>query len=347
MKICIIGDSHFGARSDSPLFLNYFFKFFDNELFPYLKANNINTVIHLGDLFDRRKFVNFHTLKHVRERFMNWFEDNNVDLHCILGNHDVFYKNTNHLNSPKELFVDCYSKFHLYEQTTELVVADGTKFLMVPWINEENKSAVIKAIEASTAPVVCGHFELNGYEMISNIKCSSGMEDKFLQKFELVLSGHFHTKSSKGNIHYLGTQYEMTTADLHQDKGFHVYDTETRELTFIKNPHKMYYSIEWTDKRDFSDLDPSVYKNTYVRVLVLNKKNERKFDEFIDLLYTGEPASITIIEDIVTKDDENSPEFDIAEDTLSLINREIEFLESDNTEQLKEIMRQVYMETLS
>ena len=173
------------------------------------------------------------------------------------------------------------------------------------------------------------------------------MEDKFLQKFELVLSGHFHTKSSKGNIHYLGTQYEMTTADLHQDKGFHVYDTETRELTFIKNPHKMYYSIEWTDKRDFSDLDPTVYKNTYVRVLVLNKKNERKFDEFIDLLYTGEPASITIIEDIVTKDDENSPEFDIAEDTLSLINREIEFLESDNTEQLKEIMRQVYMETLS
>ena len=44
----------------------------------YLKENNITTVIDLGDTFDRRKYVNFHTLQQVKKfyfdvcQFENW-----------------------------------------------------------------------------------------------------------------------------------------------------------------------------------------------------------------------------------------------------------------------------------
>ena len=59
MKIAVLNDTHWGARNDSPAFVNYFNRFYDEIFFPYLQENNIKTVIHLGDVVDRRKFINF------------------------------------------------------------------------------------------------------------------------------------------------------------------------------------------------------------------------------------------------------------------------------------------------
>ena len=70
MKIALITDTHFGARNDSEVFNNYFFKFYDNVFFPYLKEHNIKHCIHLGDITDRRKFINFKTLDKFRHDFV-------------------------------------------------------------------------------------------------------------------------------------------------------------------------------------------------------------------------------------------------------------------------------------
>ena len=59
MKLVILGDTHFGARGDSLDFHKFFQKFYDEVFFPYLLENDIKIVIQLGDLFDRRKFINF------------------------------------------------------------------------------------------------------------------------------------------------------------------------------------------------------------------------------------------------------------------------------------------------
>ena len=104
MKIALINDTHFGARGDSQLFFDYFMKFFDEVFFPYLEEHDIKTVIHAGDLMDRRKFVNFNILNQVRTRFIDRLHKNDIKLHCILGNHDVYYRNTNMVNSIRELF---------------------------------------------------------------------------------------------------------------------------------------------------------------------------------------------------------------------------------------------------
>jgi DNA repair exonuclease SbcCD nuclease subunit len=344
MKIAVIGDTHFGARGDSPLFLNHFLKFFEEQFFPYLKEHGITKVLHLGDLFDRRKFINFNTLHHTKKRFVEWFETNGVELHCILGNHDVFYKNTNRLNSPKEVLGECHSSFHLYEEPTE-VRFNGATILMVPWLNEENKEQFLKTIKDSKATILAGHLELSGYEVMPGIKFNEGMSDKFLEKFDMVLSGHFHSKSSKGNVHYLGTQYQMTSIDTNEVKGFHVLDTETRELQFIQNPMKMFHNVEWRNGTLIEGFDPARYKGTYVKVLVYEKKSETKFDQFLDSLYAAEPASVSIIEDLSDRVREEG-EVDISEDTLSLINKEIDGMETENKEELKNIVRELYMESL-
>ena len=344
MKIAVIGDTHFGARGDSPLFLNHFLKFFEEQFFPYLKEHGITKVLHLGDLFDRRKFINFNTLHHTKKRFVNWFETNGVELHCILGNHDVFYKNTNRLNSPKEVLGECHPSFYLYEEPTE-VCFNGATILMVPWLNEENKERFLKTIKDSKATILAGHLELSGYEVMPGIKFNEGMSDKFLEKFDMVLSGHFHSKSSKGNVHYLGTQYQMTSIDTNEVKGFHILDTETRELQFIQNPMKMFHNVEWRNGTLIEGFDPARYKGTYVKVLVYEKKSETKFDQFLDSLYAAEPASVSIIEDLSDRVREEG-EVDISEDTLSLINKEIDGMETENKEELKNIVRELYMESL-
>jgi len=347
MKIAIINDTHFGARNDSPLFLDYFISFFENQFFPYCKQNDIKYVIHLGDLMDRRKFVNFNTLSVVRTKFIEWFEKNKIELHCILGNHDTFFKNTNSVNSIKELFSDKYRFVFLYEEPT-VVKFDELSVALVPWINKENEQKFNTFIKTCPTSIICGHFELNGYEVIQGINFEGGMDDKIFSCYDMVLSGHFHGKTSKKNVHYLGTQYQITFSDARQIKGFHVLDTETRELEFIENPDKMYHIIVYDDSKLYNDPlgdDFSYYKNSYVKVLVAKKTNPAKFDMWIDRMVQAGVINLNIVEEMVetTKD-----EINVAQDTMSIINEEIDKLEiSEDKGKLKSLIHELYIESLS
>ena len=103
MKIALVTDTHFGARNDNLNFNDYFYKFYEELFFPYLKENNIPTAIHLGDVMDRRKYISYRIAKDFRERFIQPLNHLEVQLHMIVGNHDIYFKNTNDVNSLKEL----------------------------------------------------------------------------------------------------------------------------------------------------------------------------------------------------------------------------------------------------
>jgi DNA repair exonuclease SbcCD nuclease subunit len=351
MKLAIINDTHFGARSDSPVFGEYFFKFFDEVFFPYCDKHGIDTVLHLGDLLDRRKFVNFQTLNQVRTRFMEPLLQRGMTVHCILGNHDVYYKNTNLVNSPKELFGERYTNFIIYEEPIELQFG-SLRVAMVPWINKNNHEDFLRFIKKSKCPVICGHFELEGYQVLRGVKFEGGMPANLLARYEMVLSGHFHHKHGGGNVQYLGTQYQITFSDLEDRKGFHVLDTETRELEFVENPNKMFHAIRYDDSRhDYSKLlenaDFSRYANTFVKVFVDAKTKPYVFDKFLDGIYTAPAMGVTIVEqnpDTST----GEPAADMALDTLGLINKEIDGMEEvHDKSMLKRIVRDLYMESLS
>ena len=177
MKIAIITDTHFGARNDSQLFLDHFGDFFTGLFFPTLRRYDINTVIHVGDLLDRRKYINFNTLSSVRENFMEPLKKMDITIHCIIGNHDTYYKNTNDLNSVKELFADKYDNFILYEKP-ETVNFDGFDIALLPWINKENHDKSLDFINSTTAQWLIGHLELDGYEVFRGIKYEGGLDPK-------------------------------------------------------------------------------------------------------------------------------------------------------------------------
>ena len=347
VKIALLNDTHWSARGDSQIFLDYFMKFFDEVFFPYIKEHNIKTIIHAGDFMDRRKFVNFNSLHQVRTRFIDKLHKNNIEMHCVLGNHDVYYRNTNRVNSLQELF---YNDMIIYEEP-QVVNFDGLNIALLPWVNKDNYDESINFIKTANAPILIGHLELDGYHVMRGIEYKGGMDPNLFRRYEKFLSGHFHCRQERDNIHYLGTQYQITFSDLHEQKGFHVLDTETREVEFINNPSRMFLELNYNDKNKLPELDKLDFtnlKDTYVRVVIENKNHPYLFERFIDKLYDVGVAKITIVEEALDILDDDEELVDLAQDTVTLINNEIEFIdEVKDKARMKKLIKDLYMESLS
>jgi len=350
MKLCILGDTHFGMRGDSIIFHNYIKKFYEEIFFPYLKENNITQIFQMGDLFDRRKFINFNSLYECRKYFFDKVTENNITFYSMLGNHDITYRNTLRVNS-SQLLLNEYKDFTIYDKFTT-VDFDGVSIDVVPWLCAENEDEIIQQIKDSRSQICFGHFEIQGFEMDKGNVCQTGIDKSILSKYDIVLSGHFHHKSDDGQIYYVGTPTQMTWADYKDQRGFHIFDTETRELEFIKNPYEIFHKINYDDNgkslEDFQKIDFDQYKDNYVKVVVLNKQNPFLFDYLTDNLYKIGAADIAIVEDynddIIVND---SDIIDQAEDTMTILSKYIDGLTLNvEPDRLKSVLRELYVEAL-
>ena len=299
MKIALITDKHFGGKSDSKSFNDYIEKFYTNQFFPYLKENKIHTVIDLGDTFDRRKYVNFAILDKVRQYYFDVMRENHIQLHSIVGNHSTYYRNTNGVNSSKLLYGH-YDNIEVYPEAKTISI-DDTLITLIPWINSENYDKTIKFIENSKAQILFGHLEVEGFAMYKNYVAGTGLKPSIFNRYEFVASGHYHHKSSKGNIHYLGAPYEITWNDYNDPRGFHIFDTETREAEFIQNEYRLFEKIYYDDENwenNFRSLDTSFYTDKIVKLIVENKTMIPEFETFLDRMYKSNPIDLIILEDL-------------------------------------------------
>tara|TARA_B110000305_G_scaffold72407_1_gene81258 strand:- start:452 stop:1498 length:1047 start_codon:yes stop_codon:yes gene_type:complete len=345
MKIALLNDTHFGARNDSPAFIKYMNKFYDELFFPYLKENDIGTLVHLGDVVDRRKFINHNTAYNFKKHFWNKLDDMNIDTHVILGNHDTYYKNTNEVNAMQNLNLSKDVK--IYTKTTQ-VEFDGLPILFIPWICDDNETESVELITNSQAVVAMGHLEVKGFEMHNGHYNEHGLEKGAFKRFEKVFSGHFHKKSDDGQIYYLGTQYEMTWSDFNCPKGFHIFDTETRELTRVSNPNKMFKKIHYNDKlKNYDELFLHEYDNTYVKLFVADKTDSDMYDRFIDRMYNEiNVHELQVVEDM--SDLTATVREDIleqGEDTLTFLGNYIEQADTEvDKQKLKQFAKELYAE---
>jgi UDP-2,3-diacylglucosamine pyrophosphatase LpxH len=350
MKIALITDQHFGARGDNIQFHEYFSFFYKEFFFPFLEANNIDTIVELGDMFDRRKYVNYDTLARCRDYWFDEIVKRGMHLHCIVGNHDIYYKNTNRVNSP-DLLLGEYN-CSVYSRTTEVELG-GLKILFVPWIAPDNYEHSMETIGRTDSTIVMGHLELQGFEMYRGAMNDHGLDRKVFSKFDAVMSGHFHHKSSKDNIHYLGAPYEMTWSDYDDDRGFHLFDTETKELTFIKNPYSMFYKIFYDDVENNEDVllqkDLSFITNKQIKVIVKNKQNPYVFDLYMDRVNSLLPSHVQVVEDNMNVNIEDDNIIDEAEDTLSIVRQYIENLNIDpeKSRDVVQLFSELHEEALS
>jgi hypothetical protein len=251
----------------------------------------------------------------------------------ICGNHDTFYKNTNDLNSLKELLGHYMDEVNIIHEPTEMQYGDMT-WALVPWIAPDNEAQTMEFLRTTKATHIGGHFELNGFEVMKGVEMTHGMETSSLDRFAAVYSGHFHTKSSRNNIHYLGTQLEFFWNDAHDPKHFHVYDTETKQLSSILNPHtlfkRIYYDDSQTEYFDYLQCDLSDVDGKFIKVVVVNKSDLFTFDRFIDRLQSRKIHELKIAENFNEFVGESVADSDVSlEDTTSLLNSYIDAVETD------------------
>lgn len=349
-KIALITDTHFGIKSDSPIFYSYFDKFLDNIFFPELDRQGIDRIIHLGDVFDRRKTVNFNTLTWARNSFFNRIEERAV-MDVIVGNHDTYYKNTNDINSPDLLLGD-YNNIRIHES-----VFQSENMLFVPWITEENSVETMKTIASSDANILLGHLEVKGFAMFKGAICDHGLSSDIFNNYDLVLSGHFHLKNNSSNIYYLGCPWDLMFTDVDDIKGFHILDTETAALDFIQNPYKLFNKLVYDDSNAQSVQDLFLsskkyedLKETFIKVLVKSKNNPVFFDRYCDKLTEANPYSVVYAEQYL--EIENSEEVaTLSEDTFSLLKSSISdysdlLTDKDKTEELEKLLSELYVEAM-
>jgi len=341
MKVAIITDTHYGARKSSSLFHDYFEKFYKEVFFPTLDEQGITTLVHMGDAFDSRKGIDFKALTWAQRVVFDPLKERGIEVHLIVGNHDAYYKNTNSVNGV-DLLLREYDNIKVYSKPTESKL-DNLDVLFVPWINQENEKETTKLIKKTHCNVAMGHLELQGFRVNRQLVMEHGLESKLFEKFTRVYSGHYHTRSNNGTVFYLGNPYEMFWTDVKDERGFHIFDTETLEHTPVNNPFRLFYNIYYEDD-DYQLFDTREYENKIVKVIVRKKTDITKFEKFIDKLYSANVADLKIVENFQIQESEEF-EAEESEDTISILDRYIEESETDLEKSiLQKIVKEIYQE---
>lgn len=338
MKILLITDQHFGVRNDNQSFLNLYKKFYGEIVIPFIKAANIRQVIALGDTFDKRRSVNFMSLNEAKDMWFNPLDELGVRMHMLVGNHDIYYKNTLRINAPRELLGE-YPNIVIHDTPTT-VNFDGLDILLLPWICDDNRDGVFNEIADTPARVCMGHLELNGFEAHPGHVMENGMDRTLFDKFDRVFSGHYHMKSSKANVTYLGNPYQLYWNDYGCKRGFHVFDTETLKTTFYRNPFDMFHKLYYNDGLDI----PDNLQGTYVKLIVESKGDYAKFDHTVKQLQDVGLADLKIVEDLSVAIEEGVEVLE-TEDTMTLLDKYIDSIDLKvDSNNIKSIMRSLYIE---
>jgi len=342
MKIAIITDTHWSVKKGSKHFHDYFELFYKNIFFPTLEERGIKTVIHMGDAFDNRKGIDFWGLDWTRRVVLEPLRK--YEVHMIVGNHDIFFRNSTIINAPELLLTD-YQNIKIYSSPKEIYI-EGMNSLVLPWICSDNEEETFNLIQETKAKVVFGHLELNGFSAYPGHIMTDGLSAEKFEKFDRVFTGHYHTKSDNGKVFYLGNPYQMFWNDVDDARGFHIFDTDTYELEYFKNPYNIFERIYYEDS-NIKQIDSSILKDKIVKVIVRKKTNQLNFDKFLDKIVKSSPLDLKVVEIIDVDDEDVDCEEISAEDTLSILDKYVEEAEFglDKTI-IKKLLRDVYKEAL-
>ena len=353
MKVALLADTHWGIRNDSTIIADSLKRFLDDVFFPALDTHGITDIYHLGDLVDRRKYINFNTARRLREDFLDPLQSEGLFMHIIAGNHDTYYKNTNALNALDEMLFGRYDNIRIYTHPTDTHFADGSPVLLLPWICDENREKSIQAIKNTISQVAFGHLELAGFDLYRGHKNDHGDDPNIFNRFDVVCSGHYHTRSDNGSIFYLGCPVQFNWNDYNDIKGFHIFDTETRSLEFIPNPDNLFDKFFYDDLGKSLDdvivFDQADYRNKYIKLIVKNKTNPYWFDIVVEKLEKAGLADLQVVEDHLNLDlTEDSDIVDQAEDTITILHKYVDSMSMQaDKKRVETIIQNLYIEASS
>lgn len=284
----MITDTHLGMRPLSyqkhlKMMRDYFYNFFIPLLKEHYEEGDI--LIHLGDLYDNRNHIPIDVLN-AGEQIIHDIAQI-LPVHLIVGNHDIFNKSSNNINSPKSL--RWIPNVNVYEETTSIEV-NGKSVVLMPWI-ESKYEQIEKLKEYSGSDYLFCHSDLNGCRMhLTSVahRNNNKIDVEEFSGYRGVWSGHIHIRQVNKNFTFIGSPYQMDRNDYGDQKGIYILDTNTDKTTFIENDYSPVFqkvivnteedieSLENVDMDNYVDLEIS---NT---LLIENRKVRRKLDKILE-----------------------------------------------------------------
>lgn len=339
----LIGDTHFDMRRSNQTMQEAFhgnFAKFLKDIFQYCDDHKVKTIVQMGDLFDVRASVGLWAMDWFIKEFRNEIVKRRIHCYVIVGNHDIRAKESIVINSPMIMLSKFKDNFTVVDRPLDIMI-DDMECLLVPWICKENEEEIYSSIDASDAKYLFGHFELNGFEMYKGQPARSHHDHKRLAKFDKVFSGHFHHRSIKDNIIYVGTPWEMTWQCFNDQKGVH--ELKKDKLTFIENPYVMYNKIIYSDDMT---IEKEMISGKILKLIIQNRPDKKKLNSILDKIYSFVPLELKI-EETFTEELASEVQITNMKNTRDVLHDFIE--ESDielEKDQLKSIFDSLYQEAI-
>lgn len=346
MKLAIFGDTHCGARQDNDFYIRHQERFFGDVFFPYLEDNNITTVIHDGDMNDKRRAINIKSLSSLNRSLINPLIAGEYDYWQILGNHDIYYKNTRELSSVVELFrAHEGNNFHIVRDPMT-VDFDGRLIYLCPWLIPDELEKLDKVLGKTSAKICIGHFELYGFELMKGVTMTHGLDPGALSQFDVVMSGHYHTPSRHGNVMYIGAPYQMSYADVDDRKRFIIFDTETYKIDVIYNDDPVFIQFIYTDDIDIDSVNYDEFNDVNLKLVVETKVDIDKFNTFMGRVDKAKPFTITTLDRYVFQQTDDETANVDTDDTLSILVKSVDTMDvpDERKPRIRTIYEQLYIE---
>lgn len=336
MKILLVSDIHLGVKNNSEFFIQNTRDFFLKQISDEIKRNDVKQLWVLGDLFDCRNNTNVlvnNVALQIMATLLKTYEE--LTIHILCGNHDIYYKSTLEVSSLK-IFKRFHKRLEIINEIKEYTIG-GLKTLVVPWLIKEGKQYDkfmkichdFEDTKIKKYDLCFGHFEVNGFEVISGVLAKTEFTAELFKGFTNVFTGHFHLRRKKDNIQYLGCPYQLTWNDFGEDKGMTIFDTETQTAEFIKNtisPQHKQILISSLQK-DETLLDEAT-KNIIKLIIDAPISTEERLG-WIDKLEAKNPLRFSIVETDKSSDtptEEVELDESIQKDAIGFI---FEYLEQD------------------
>lgn len=330
MLIPVFADTHFGVRQDSKHFHNGNRRFFTEVVMPLIKQSGTGKAIHVGDVFHDRTKIDVNTIDQAKQYFFEPLQQMGIEVDVITGNHDLYYRDSNAVNTMQHVANE-YDNFNVHSAAYTKHIVDGCSLLYVPWMMNSNKDAILKEINASAADYVFGHLELIGYQIGRTRVATHGYDPKLFERFKHVFSGHFHHRHSARNITYLGSCQQHTWDDVGAVRGFHFFDTDSGELTFVPNPYNMFERIA------VGQLTTTNFSGRYVRVTHDADTKRSEIDAYVKKIEAAGAADVQVIAAVETSRPTEDDQISIdVEDAFDLIRS------MDDDPQVIDMMQQLY-----
>ncbi len=350
-RFIIISDTHFGVRSNSVEWMEIQRDYFVNWFIPMLKkiSKPGDALIHTGDVFDSRQTINLKVMNMAMEIFEEISKIMPVFMIC--GNHDIYYKTTNEVNSIK--IFKWLNNVKVYETPVVLEINNGnTKALLMPWQDSHEDESLI--IQNNDAEYLFCHTDFRGVKFNANVNVENGNDVSSVNQYKRVYSGHIHYAQKYHNIRMVGCPYPLTRSDIGNMKHVWSIDFENDTEEGIPNeysPRFIRMKLEKVLEATYEEMKNHV-SNNFVDILVSSSWSTKfPFSTFLDLFSDIKYRKLNYIITTVGNDDEidlenaeNSEEVDLP----GLIEMYIEALSYNDPikQKLKEVSRSLYQKSL-